>query len=238
MSRTDIAGDATEFVDKEGGTPSTSESGSTEKFLGVDELSWQDKGWISPPESICSSISESGIDLAEENVPDCLNDLAEEMGQLSYGSGASGYQNSGPFPHTGAEEISHSMELESKYAELNVIDTSSVKSTMNEPNEFLKSVTAPGDESITLPADSLCSSNKNSDEKSGGNNELVSLSKAKIEDEDHEVPRPNVHACSRVGKGKKSSVCYQIIHSNSFLHVWLVYLNEIYVVWETAQGLP
>ncbi|XP_059443210.1 uncharacterized protein LOC132175321 isoform X2 [Corylus avellana] len=168
-SREDLAVDATEFTDKEGGNLSISDSGSTEKFIGGTGLSLQDKGWISPPDSICSSISEYGISPAEENVPDCLNDLSQEIGRLSHGSSATG----------------------------------SVKSTMNEPIEYLEVVTAPSNESVTAPADSLHSVNKDSDEKFGGNDEIFSLNKAKIEDEDREAPLPNTHG-SRVSRGKNT----------------------------------
>lgn len=86
--------------------------------------------------------------------------------------------------------------------EVNVIDTGSVKSTMNEPIEYLEVVIAPSNESVTAPADSLHSANKNSDEKFGGNDEIFSLNKAKIEDEDREAPLPNTHGGSRVSRGK------------------------------------
>ncbi|KAF5448742.1 hypothetical protein F2P56_029247 [Juglans regia] len=188
-SRADLAGDAAEFVDKEGGTLSISDSGSTEKFLGVNELSLEDKGWISPPDSICSSISEFGFSLAEENVPDCLNDLTDEMGQLSCGSSATGYQNSTPFSQTDFQGISDFKKSGSSYMEDNVLDTGSVKSAMNEPNEYLKAVTAP---------------NKDSEEKFEGNDNIFSSRKAKIEDEDREAPLPNMHSSSRVGRGKNA----------------------------------
>ena len=106
----------------------------------------QDKGWISPPDSICSSISESCIDPAEELVPDCLNKLAEDMGQLLHGSSATG-QNTAPFSQTDFREISHFGQLESKDVEINVVDTVSGKSVVNEPNESLKGGTPPSNES-------------------------------------------------------------------------------------------
>lgn len=202
-SRSDLAGDPTEFADKEGGSLSISDSGSTENFLGVTGLSLQDKGWISPPDSICSSISESFMDPAEENVPDCLNKLAEEIGQLSHGSSAAGYQNTAPFSQTDFQEISHFGQLDSKYVEVDGVDTGSGKSVINEPNEYLK-VSSPSNESVTVPADSLHSLNENSDEKVGGKDGIFSSNKAKIEDEDREAPLPNMHGGSRVGRGKNA----------------------------------
>lgn len=174
-------------MDKEGGALSISDSGSTEKFLGVNELSLEDKGWISPPDSICSSISESCFSLAEENVPDCLNNLTDEMGQLSHGSSATGYQNSTPFSQTDFQGISDFKKSGFSYVEDNVLDTGSVKSAMNEPNEYLKAVTAP---------------NKDSEDKFEGNDNIFSSRKAKIEDEDREAPLPNMPSSSRVGTGK------------------------------------
>lgn len=177
----------------------------------------QDKGWISPPDSICSSISEYSMSPAEENVPDCLNDLSEEIGQLLHGSSATGNQNSAPFSQTNFQEISRFVHSESKYVGVNVINTGSVKSTMNEPVEYLEVVTAPSNESVTVPADSLHSVNKNSDEKFGGNDEIFSLNKAKIEDEDREAPIPNTHGGSRVSRGKcQAYISIVFMHSFFF----------------------
>jgi PI-3-kinase-related kinase SMG-1 len=175
----------------------------------------QDKGWISPPDSICSSISESFMDPAEENVPDCLNKLAEGIGQLSHGSSAAGYQNTAPFSQTDFQEISHFGQLDSKYVEVDGVDTGSGKSVINEPNEYLK-VSSPSNESVTVPADSLHSLNENSDEKVGGKDGIFSSNKGKIEDEDREAPLPNMHGVSRVGRGKYQ-VYPQIIHLSCFL---------------------
>jgi PI-3-kinase-related kinase SMG-1 len=200
----------------------------------------QDKGWISPPDSICSSISEYGFSPAEENVPDCLIDLSEEIGQLSHGS--TGYQNSAPFSQTNFQELSRFVHSESKYVEVNVIDTGSVKSTMNEPIEFLEVVTAPSNESVTAPADSLHSANKNSDEKFGGNDEIFSLNKAKIEDEDRDAPLPNTHGEGRVSRGKYQAYIYHLFSCIIIVIIFigwgaLSFLNQIYLVWKTKQGL-
>lgn len=167
VPRDDLDGDTTEFADKDG-TLSISDSGSTEKFIGVAGHSLQDKGWISPPDSICSSISESGSDPPQENVPDCLNDLAEDIGRLLHGTG-------------------------------------SVKSTTNEQIEYLGAVAAPSNDSVTAPADSLHSLNKNSHEKLGSNDEIFSTNKAGVEgkDQDHEAVL-NTHDGNRASRGKNT----------------------------------
>lgn len=123
------------------------------------------------------------------------------MGQLSHGSNATGYQNSTSFSQTDFQGISDFKKSGSSYAEDNVLDTGSVKSEMNEPNEYLKAVTALNNESSTVSADRLHSLNKDSEETFEGNDNIFSSRKAKIEDEDREAPLPNMQS-SRVGRGK------------------------------------
>lgn len=65
-------------LDGETGDQSTSNE-DPQGILGISGLSLQDKGWISPPDSICSSSSESGLSSTETSLPDSSIDPTEEM---------------------------------------------------------------------------------------------------------------------------------------------------------------
>ncbi|MCI32374.1 serine/threonine-protein kinase SMG1, partial [Trifolium medium] len=74
-------GDAVEFNGKEGESLSRSDDDKTEDIIGFSQLSLEEKGWISPPDSsFCSS---SGSDITSASLPDSLNDLAENTDMLS-----------------------------------------------------------------------------------------------------------------------------------------------------------
>ncbi|XP_037497644.1 uncharacterized protein LOC105631693 isoform X3 [Jatropha curcas] len=79
LSRTDLDDGPDVFEDKGRESLSRSDSESTKDFLGDTGFSLQDKGWISPPDSICSGSSESEITLDEASFPDGFSDRAEEI---------------------------------------------------------------------------------------------------------------------------------------------------------------
>ncbi|CAK7329774.1 unnamed protein product [Dovyalis caffra] len=164
LSGTDLDDGANAFNEKGRESFSMSDNGSTKGLPGDNGLSLQDKGWISPPDSVYSSSSESAITSAEASLPDSLNDPEELIGQSSCGSGVS------------------------------------------ELNEHLKSLAPPSNEAVNVPIDS---SQPLDDESSKGkfeskNDEVSSLNKVKIEDENQEAPHPNPQTGSRVAKGKNA----------------------------------
>ncbi|KAJ7967383.1 Serine/threonine protein kinase [Quillaja saponaria] len=176
--------------------------GTPKIFSGISGLNLQDKGWISPPDSICSSSSASGITSTEASVQGSLNDPADSMEQLSRGCDsrkATGYVNSSPFSQTDIEEISNSGKSESNSTEANVAGTGSVELAVNEPRD----IASPCDESLEVPADSMNSSLENR-EKFEVKDGLSSSNKVKIEDEHHEATGPNIHSGTRIGRGKNA----------------------------------
>ncbi|KAI4298401.1 hypothetical protein L6164_031967 [Bauhinia variegata] len=193
QSRSDLAsGDVVEFDGKEGEILSRSDDGDSEDFTGFSRLSLQDKGYLSPPDSIYCSSSGSGITSSEAGFPDSLNDSTENKGLLSQGSSGRNLTdriNSPPFSQTDAEEISPG-QSEPNPVEANVSDVGYVKLTTNEAIEDPKATDLP-DHNQDL-------------EKFGGEDEPFSSNKVKNDPEQREVPDPNLNAISRVGRGKNA----------------------------------
>lgn len=203
MSRSDIAVDATDFDDKERENLSISNSGSTKDYPGITELSLEDNGWISPPDSVCSSSSESGITSQDASFPGSFNDSSKEIGQVlkePSSTEASANQTSPPISETGFEEISFSGKSESKITEVNNSYGVSFESATNEPNEYLGTVASQSDESVTVARETLHPVDKNSEEDYESRGEISSLNKVKIIDGDHAAH--NMHPGSHIGRGK------------------------------------
>ncbi|KAK6240492.1 hypothetical protein SCA6_005881 [Theobroma cacao] len=208
LSRPDLAGDATESDERAGESISTSGSGSTKDFVGLTGLSLQDKEWISPPDSIGSSIVESGIISNGTSLSDSINDPAEVMEKIwlvSNHKTANDSQNFVPSSQSDYDEISQSGQRSSNNMEMNNSDTYSVKSATGEPNEYLKAVASVNDEAVSAPLESSQPSNKeNLDVKFGVKDEVSTSRKVELGDEDHGVPVPNTHTASRIARGKNA----------------------------------
>lgn len=174
---------------------------STKDFLGITGLPLEAKGWLSPPDSICSSSTESGITLAEESFPGSFNDPEDIGQQLLLGPSsreATDYQNTAPYSQNDNQEITDSAQFESKYTEVDNIHIGSFKSTLSDPNEYPQAVASPSDESATVGPEISRPSNENTQEKFGSKEEISSLNKVKIKDENRDA----MQASSRVGRGK------------------------------------
>ncbi|MED6198639.1 Serine/threonine-protein kinase smg1 [Stylosanthes scabra] len=205
LSRSDGGGgDAVEF-DGKGESPSGSDAGDNKDSIEFSQLSLEDKGWISPPDSICSSSSESDITSAEFSLPDSFNDSAENKDLLSRGSSGgnpSGFVHSIPLSPTDIEEVSP-FEISEPYpVHANDNQSSSLKLT-DDGTEHSKAMALPSEKSVTLPDGSQNLSNENL-RKPEGEDELVSTNKAKNEAEQREAPDPNTSGSSRVGRGKNA----------------------------------
>lgn len=176
-----------------------SNSESTKDFVGIG-LPLEAKGWLSPPDSICSSSTDSGITLAEMSFPDSFNDQ-EDIGQpLLHGSSsrdATDFQNTTPHSQTASQEILDSPHR-SKYTEADITPIGSFKSTPSDPNEYPLAVASPSDESVIVCPGTSRPSNENREVMFGGKDEMSSLNKVIIKDE----TRDATHASSRVGRGK------------------------------------
>ncbi|PQQ21881.1 serine/threonine-protein kinase SMG1 [Prunus yedoensis var. nudiflora] len=202
VSRPDLAADATGFDEKEEKESLSMSNGeSTKDFLGITGLPLEAKGWLSPPDSICSSSTESGITLAEESFPGSFNDPEDIGQQLFLGPSsreATDYQNTAPYSQNDNQEITDSAQFESKYTEVDNIHVGSFKSALSDPNEYPQAVASPSDESATVGPEILRPSNENTQEKFGSKEEISSLNKVKIKDENRDA----MQASSRVGRGK------------------------------------
>ena len=211
MSRTNLASDASQSGNKDREIFSRSDEGNAEDLLGVAGLSLQDKGWISPPDSVYSSSSESVIISDEASLPDSHTAPAEMMARLSYGSNSregTDYLNSVSSSGTDFQEISLNCgQSESKYTEYNNSDASSVKSPTNEPSEHLKAAASPKNESITV----IDTSKSLNEEDFEGKDETSSSNQVKIEDENREARLPNTDAGSRIARGKNHIIPFVTI---------------------------
>lgn len=202
MVRSDIAIDAAEFDDKERESLSVSNSGSTKDFPAISELSLEDNGWISPPDSICSSSSESGTTSQDASFPGSFNDQSEEIQRVLQEPSsikASVDQNSAPLPETDFQEISPFETSESKITEVdNSYEVSSLSAT-NEHNKHPEPVASQSGGSVTVAPATSHPLIKNSEDYEN-RSEISSLNKVKIMDGDHESP--STHNGSRVSRGK------------------------------------
>lgn len=206
MSRTNPASNGSGSSNKEREIFSRSVGVDPEDLLGVAGLTLQDKGWISPPDSVYSSSSESVIISNEASLSDGHTAPAEMMSQLPCGSNSregSDDLNSVSFSGTNLQQIALNCEqLESKYTENNNSYATSVKSPTTDRGEHLKAVASPKNESVTV-IDSSESLNEVGFE---GEDETSSSNQVKIEDENREARLPNADAGSRIARGKSHTI--------------------------------
>ncbi|KAI8016538.1 Serine/threonine-protein kinase SMG1 [Camellia lanceoleosa] len=165
LSRPEVAGHDSDYNSKEG-----------EVFSKSDR---ENKGWTSPPESICSSSSENSETSAEESLADSFSDLEVEL------SG------------TDSQETLHHAESESRYKEANDGGTDSV-------DECLRLGESPYDESVSSIVQTSNSFNQENPQMKLGLKDESSLNQDKIEDEDRETPFPTIDVGNRVTRGKNA----------------------------------
>ncbi|XP_027356375.1 serine/threonine-protein kinase SMG1-like isoform X2 [Abrus precatorius] len=206
LSRSDaIGGDAVEFHGKERESLSRSEDDNTEDYIGFSRLSLEEKGWVSPPDSICYSSSGSDITSAEVSLPDSLNDSAGYKDLLSQGSGGRNptiHIHTNPLSQTDVEEISPSDLSKSFPVEVDLNGASSEK-LINATIDHPEAMALPGDKSVAIPADSQNPSSENLD-KVDGEDEMLAANKVKSAAEHREATDPNINASTRVGRGKNA----------------------------------
>ncbi|WCJ33820.1 Serine/threonine-protein kinase SMG1 [Euphorbia peplus] len=202
LSRPDLDSGGDEFDKKERDSLSRSESGSSIEILGDIELPSQDKGWISPPDSVYSHSSESGTMSAEASLLDRLGNPTEEMQQFSHGYNTD-YVDSGHSSQIHHEEISVSGQSVIKSDGMNSSDFIALEAC-SDSNEHLDSTVFPRDQTVTVHIESFQSQNgENSKLKTEDKDDNLSLSsKVRIEDETHEAVQPNLLSGNRVDRGK------------------------------------
>ncbi|XP_031379987.1 serine/threonine-protein kinase SMG1-like isoform X1 [Punica granatum] len=81
LSKADFDGEGSSSVDGDGGEQSRYDEGDTQDTLGFSGLSLNEKGWISLPDSICTSSSGSESSITEVSVSDGFRDSTEEASQ-------------------------------------------------------------------------------------------------------------------------------------------------------------
>ncbi|MBA0848572.1 hypothetical protein Goshw_003971 [Gossypium schwendimanii] len=207
LSRPDLASDATEYDERGGESISTSGSGSPKDLVGLTGLPLQEKEWISPPDSIGTSGTESSITSNGTSLSDSINDpIVEMMEKISLDSSQKkdhGDPNFVPSSESEYDEISHCGHRMSENME--VKNTNEVKSANEETNEHLKTVPSVNDEAVSAPLESSQPSNKvNLDVKFQGKDEVSTLGKIEVGDESHEVPVPSTDTASRIARGKNA----------------------------------
>ncbi|KAK6946177.1 Serine/threonine-protein kinase SMG1 [Dillenia turbinata] len=200
LSAPDLEVDVTDFDSKDGDELYRSNEPNEDDILGFGGLSLQDKEWISPPDSICSSSTGSGISSSQSSHPDiCSNTPVIE--QLSCGSnrGEATYLNSGPFSGND-HDILHS----SQQVEVNESDSGGEKLLSNDPNEKVTAVASANDESGgPVIANSHPVEENHSEVKLAEMNE-ASLSNAKVDNKNQEAPLPNPDAAHLPTRGKNA----------------------------------
>nr|XP_011458374.1 PREDICTED: serine/threonine-protein kinase SMG1-like [Fragaria vesca subsp. vesca] len=202
VSRPDLAADAAGFDDKERENLSMSNGESTNDFGGVG-LPLEDKGWLSPPDSICSSSTDSGITSTEMSLPGSCNDQEDIKQQLLHGTnsrGAIDFQTTTPCSPADSQEMLDSPHR-SKYTEADNIHIGSFKSTPtpSDANEYPLALALPSNEPVRVCPDTSRHPNENREVVvSGGKDEIPPLNKVIIKDETRDV----THVSSRVGRGK------------------------------------
>lgn len=199
LSRSDVGGgDAVEFDGKEGEGLSRSEDDKMDDFIGFSRLSLEDKGWVSPPDSICCTSSGSDTSSAEVSLPDSLNDSAGNKDLLSQGSGSRnpiGHMQTALLSQT-EEEISPFGVSQSSPEETDLNGAGSVKS-INEASEHPETIALLGDKTVAIPANSQNPTNENLD-KFDSADEPLSAKEVKNAAEHRDQ---NINANTRVGRG-------------------------------------
>ncbi|KAJ4845107.1 LOW QUALITY PROTEIN: hypothetical protein Tsubulata_030337 [Turnera subulata] len=198
LSRPELEAGTKEF-DEQGRESFSSGSGSPGDLLSDTGISLQDRGWISPPDSICSSNSQSGITSAEESLPESINDSEEGIGQFSHVSNSvmTDYPNSPPSSQTDQQDIRSGRSV-SQHVEVNNDDSCSL-SAVYQLNEH------PSAETISNPAEASQFLKDSSKAVFEGEDEKVSsLNKARYEDENFKAPHPNPNISSQASKGKNA----------------------------------
>lgn len=237
MSRTDLAADAAGFDDKERENLSMSNGESTNDFGGVG-LPLEDKGWLSPPDSICSSSTDSGITSTEMSLPGSCNDQEDIKQQLLHGTnsrGAIDFQTTTPCSPADCQEMLDSLHI-SKYTEADNTHIGSFKSTPtpSDVNGYPLALALPRNEPVRVCPDTSGHPNENIEVVvSGGKDEIPPLNKIMVKDETRDV----THVSSRVGRGKHANpIKYFTCTVFNFLFLFSVYICCFYLALLTKSA--
>lgn len=205
LSRSDAGGgESVEFDGQEGESLFRNDDEKTEDFINFSQLSLEEKGWISPPDSNFCSSSGSDIISDEFSIPDNSNDSAENKDMLSQASSSRSpthhHKHTTPLSQTEDEEVSLFEVSESFPLETDLNRDDFVKLT-NEATEHAKDVSFPGEKSVAVSVVSQNPSNENLDKFDEGD----LLSTNKVNGTEHrKTPDANINTNTRVGRGKNA----------------------------------
>lgn len=194
LLRPDLDGDVVGFDNKETEEFSQPSEVHVEDLPAAVALSPEDKGWISPPDTIYSS-SESSITMAELSVPDSLSaatDVLEQLSRVPDNKQATISWNSVPFSGTDFQEFSYCGQ-----SEFNNPDSGTPESSINIPTEHHKTMVSPKGKSVALSVETC------DGVKLGGKNEVSSANQARNDSENQDVSL-NTGAGKRLGRGKNA----------------------------------
>ncbi|CAN1133576.1 Serine/threonine-protein kinase SMG1 [Linum perenne] len=201
LSRPDIDSDADQFDEKGTEQLSNSETETAEDFISETEFTVQDKGWISPPDSICSNSSGSDVISVDASVADSFDNVGENP-QGSHNVMETGHLDYAPSSQMDNQVVFHSSELIPKH-EMIIQGEDQVRDDDYQLSERLKSTILPVNDPITIPTETSQPLSQDSSGKLDGKGEEVSSSnRDKIQDGNHETAHPNSHSRSRVARGK------------------------------------
>lgn len=218
-------GNAVEFDGQEGESLSRNDDEKT-NFINFSQLSLEEKGWISPPDSNFCSSSGSDITSEEFSLPDNSNDSAENkdmLSQVSSSRSPTHHKHSTPLSQTEDEEVSLFEVSESFPLETDLNRDDFVKLT-NEATEHAKDVAFPGEKSVGIPVVSQNPSNENLDKFD--EDDLLSTNKVKNGTEHRKIPDANINTNTRVGRGMYK-VFFQLFISSHLLFDLLISLSKI-----------
>ncbi|XP_042508372.1 uncharacterized protein LOC122084303 [Macadamia integrifolia] len=205
LSRSDLAGDAAAFDDKEKDLFSRTDGGSNSDFLDAAGLSLQDEGWISPPNSIYSSSSISSISSAESSISDSFSGQENRVELFSCGfdgGECAEHLNSNLSTGTNIQEGSSHGQSKSQVVEVRNGGANS-SSALDEPTELLQAL-ALSSEATNGHVDSLgpLGKEKLEDVICGVKDDASTTNQVKRHPANHEASLPCIDGHSRISRGK------------------------------------
>ncbi|GAB4853946.1 Serine/threonine-protein kinase smg1 [Ancistrocladus abbreviatus] len=198
LSRENVVDTASKFDNMKGDILSGAEGEMDENGLDFNLLSTQEEGWVSPPDSMYSSSSESGSMSGNASLSNGFS-CQEAMEQLSIKPDAGDWFESLPFSGTVNQEIlqsrwSESNEMVAKHGHLCSI-------SIVEGNEHEKGVRSPTDFSVDALDDTV--KEENLEAKLQPRDVTSLISKVEVDDESRKG-QPSKKDGARVSRGKNA----------------------------------
>ncbi|XP_030522831.1 uncharacterized protein LOC115735623 [Rhodamnia argentea] len=191
LSRPNFSGNVSSFNDTEGELPAPDEE-ITQDFVSLAGLSLQDKGWVSPPDSIYTSSLGSSVSSPEASIADSLND------QINSSCGDDEATCTDPSYQSDPQQITEIAHEGAKYSQ-DIPVMPLVGGTTEQP----KDEASTKDPDTTFPVYTPDDMNKETELEYRGKNKMPS-SRNIIDDGCGEAPNPNGHAGGRVARGKNA----------------------------------